>query len=184
MTAPIVESRRPSVARVVGFLLLLAGVSWGLGSFASYPMNLAGVEGGLLTIAVKHVAAFEHEERKLSPEELEKLPRHMRPLDQRRSRTGKRVESLLRVTLDGQRVLEKRYQPSGFRKNGPTLIHEELPLSTGTHRLEVLLSDASGEAEEEGEEPRRQWQLSQALELGPRQVILIDFSEEAGLTVR
>lgn len=184
MSAPIVESRRPSAARIAGFLVLLAAVSWGLGAFASYPMRIVRSEDGLLTIAVKHVAAFEHEERKLSEEELEKLPRHMRPPDQRRSRTGKRVESLLQLTLDGRRVLEKRYQPSGVRKNGPTLIHEELPLSPGAHRLEVVLADASAEAGEEEEERPRRWQLSQALEMRPRQVILIDFSEEAGLTVR
>ena len=44
MTPPVVEDRRPRVGRLAGFVLLLSGVSWGLGAFAAFPW--AASEGG------------------------------------------------------------------------------------------------------------------------------------------
>jgi hypothetical protein len=191
-SAPVVESRRPSPGRLVGFLVLLSAVTWGLGVFSAYPLALSASQGAQLTIAFKHVAAFEREGRELSREEIEKLPRHMRPQNPERSRTGRRVETLFRLDLDGRRFFEKTYRPSGLRGNGPTFAYEELLVPTGRHLVEATLIDARSEGrEEENEEGRegngegrRQWRLRQQVEIRPRQLLLVEFSEEAGLTLR
>ncbi len=180
MSAPVVESRRPSVPRVAGFVVLLAGVSWGLGAFSAYPLSLSPPDTAVLKIAFKHVAAFERAGRERSREEIEKLPQHMRPPE--RARTGRRVDTILRVELDGRPLLEKTYRPGGFRHDGPTFAYEELPVLPGRHRLVATLTDAGVEAE--GDERRRGWQLEQEVEIPPGRVLLLDLSEEAGLTLR
>jgi hypothetical protein len=174
---PVVESRRPSFARLVGFAILLSAVAWGLGALSAFPLALSASEDAALTIAFKHVAAFEAAAPVRSPEELEKLPRHMRPQNLERARTGKRVDSVFRVELDGRRLVEKTYRPSGLRHDGPTFAYEEIPVPPGRHRLEAVLADG-------GDERGRRWRLDVEVEIHPRQVLLVEWSEEAGLSVR
>jgi len=182
MREPVIESGRPSTGRLIGFAVLLAGVSWGLGAFAAWPW--AGSEPGaaIIRIAFKHVAAFEHEGHALSKAEIEKLPRHMRPESAERARTGGRVPTVLRVEVDGRLVLEKSYAPGGLRHDGPTFGYEELPVAPGRHVLEVILADARAEGAQG--EARRRWRLVQEVDVAPGRAPLIEFSEAAGLTLR
>lgn len=184
--APMLESRRPSAWRLIGFVALLSAVSWGLGAFSAFPLALSDPKEGQLIVSFKHVAPFEREGKKLSREEIEKLPRHMRPQDAERSRTGRRVETFLSVRLDGRPLIEKVYRPSGFGENGPTFAYEELKVPAGRHVVEATLADAQGkkEEEEEAHQERRRWLVSEEVLIRPRQLLLIDFSPEAGLSVR
>ena len=182
MTAPVVESRRPSVGRLIGFLMLLVGVSWALGAFAAFPLVLSPPDKAMLKVAFRHVAAFQRGARALSQEELEKLPRHMRPQNQERSRTGTRVDTVVLVDLDGRHLLQKTYRPSGLRHDGPTFAYEEVAVPPGRYRLKAMLAETA-KGVEDGEQ-RRLWRLEDEVDIRPRQVLLIDFSEEAGLSVR
>jgi hypothetical protein len=182
VSAPVLESRRPSAGRLTGFALLLTAVSWGLGAFAAWPWAATDPGAAVIRVAFKHVAAFEHEAAALSKEELEKLPRHMRPQSPEASRTGRRVNTVLRVELDGRLVLERHYSPGGFRHDGPTFGYEEIPVAPGAHRLEAVLSDAQAErAESQG---RRRWEVTQQVEIARGQALLVEFSEESGLRIR
>jgi len=182
VSAPILEGRRPARGRLVGFAVLLAAVSWGLGAFAAYPWRGSDPEGALLRVAFKHVAAFAQRGSVRSKEEIEKLPRHMRPANPELPATGRRVSTLLRVELDGQRSLEKSYTPGGLRHDGPTFGYEELPVAPGRHRLRVTLAD--GRAPGMREDAARQWQVDQEVDLCAGQALLIEFSEASGLTIR
>ncbi len=182
MTAPVVEDRRPRPGRLVGFALLLGAVSWGLGAFAAYPW--AASEPGMATIRVafKHVAAFERAGPVRSPEEIEKLPRHMRPTSPERAQTGRRVDTVLRVELDGRALLERRYSPGGLRRDGPTFAYEELAVRPGRHLLRVTLADEA--AARAGAPPPRRWQLEEELAIAGGQALLVEFSEDTGLIIR
>ena len=179
---PTVESRRPSLGRLLGFLVLLAGVSWGLGAFATFPLSLSEPEAAVLTIAFKHVAVFEEAGRERSREELEKLPRHMRPVNPERAHTGRRVDTVLRVELDGRRLLDQTYRPGGLRHDGPTFAYEEIAVPPGRHHLVATLADAAGGGEER--EHGRRWRLEREVEIRPHQVLLMELSAEGGLILR
>jgi hypothetical protein len=182
MTAPLLEDRRPSVPRLIGFVLLLSAVSWGLGAFAAWPWTASDAGSAVIRVAFKHVAAFQREGPARSKEEIEKLPRHMRPTSPERARTGRRVDTVLRVELDGRPLLAKRYSPGGLRGDGPTFAYEELPVRPGRYVLAVTLADETG-ARTGGEPPPR-WRLEQEVEIVPEQALLVELSEEAGFVVR
>jgi hypothetical protein len=179
MTAPVLEDRRPRPGRLLGFALLLCAVSWALGAFAAFPWAASDPGAAMIRIAFKHVAAFEHAGPARTPEEIEKLPRHMRPTSPERARTGRRVDTVLRVELDGRTLLERRYSPGGLRRDGPTFAYEELAVRPGRYRLRVTLADETGEAAA----PRR-WQLAEEVAVARGQAMLIEFSEDTGLIRR
>jgi hypothetical protein len=176
VTAPILEERRPSPARLAGFVALLLGVAWGLGAFAAFPWQASPPDAALLKVAIKRVADFEEAARPLSAEELAALPRHMRPVSGASVPTGRRRDTRLSVVLDGRPVLDRTYRPGGWRHDGPTLAYAELPLSPGRHRLEAILRDA-GEA---GAAAR----LDAELDVQPWHVLRLELSPDGAITVR
>ncbi len=194
MTAPMLEERRPAAGRRLAFLVLLLGAAWGLGAFAAWPWEATPPDAALLKVAIKRVAPLERAGRRLSPEELEKLPRHMRPVGGAGVPSGRRRESRLAVWVDGQVVLDRRYRPGGWRGDGPTFAYVELPLAPGRHRLEAILRDARDHDERDGH--RREsdahgrgdagegWRLRRDVDVGPGRVLRLEFSDEAGLLVR
>ena len=183
MTAPLLPPARPSPIRLGGFAVLLTGVSLALAVFSAFPWTASPRDRAVVRVAFKHVASFEQEGgRELSREELEKLPKHMRPLSAERARTGTRWDTTVRVTLGDRVLLVKTYRPSGVRHDGPTFGYEEVAVPTGRHRLEVTLADAGREAD--GGESRGRWQVARELDIRPGQAVLIEFSEETGLAIR
>ena len=183
MTTPLLPPARPSPLRLAGFAVLLTGVSLALAVFSAFPWMASPPDLAVVRVAFRHVASFAEEGgRELSREELEKLPRHMRPQSAERAHTGTRRDTIVRVTLGERVLLLKTYRPSGLRHDGPTFGYEEVAVPTGRHRLEVGLADAGREAEE-GERHGR-WHVAREVDVRPGQAVLIEFSEDTGLTIR
>ena len=181
MSAPVLETRRPSAGRFVGFALLLAAVSLGLCTFSAFPWTGSDPGAALVRIAFKHVAAFEQAVALRSQEEIDKLPRHMRPTSQERARTGRRVDTHLKVALDGRVLLDHRYRPGGLRRDGPTFAYEELAVPPGRRLIEVSLADGQPEGAPSGS--GRRWQLREEMDIPRGRALLVEFSEVSGLTV-
>jgi hypothetical protein len=168
----------------VGFVGLLLGVAVGLAVFSAYPWVATPPDAALLKVSVKHVAAPVAAGAALSHEELEKLPRHMRPVGGQGGESRGRRDTTVRVTLDGRPVLERTYPPSGFRRDGPTFVYEEVVLVPGRHRLEATLAEA-------GEAPKRgaaaaplERRLEADVDVASRQVLLLELSSQRELTLR
>jgi hypothetical protein len=181
MAEPVLEDRRPGPARLVGFVLLLALVSWGLGAFAAWPWVASDPSTASIRVAFKHVAAFAGPGRVPAREEIEKRPRHMQPLSAERARTGRRVDTILTVDLDRRRLLHRRYPPGGLRRDGPSFAFEELAVPPGRHVLDVSLADAAGA---DPEAAARRWQAREEVEIRPGQSLLVEFSEEGKFVIR
>lgn len=182
MSEPVIEPRRPPLPKLVGFVVLLCAVSWALGAFGAYPWRASDPGAAVVRVALRHVASFAETGTQRSQEEIEKLPRHMRPVSPERGRTGRRVDTTLRLEVDGRSLLERIYSPSGLRHDGPTFAYEEIMVAPGRHALIVSLSEAVP-AEAAGRATRR-WEARQDVEVPPGRALLIEFSEASGFVVR
>lgn len=182
MTEPILQPRRPPLPKLIGFTVLLCAVSWGLGAFAAYPWRASDPGAAVVRVAFRHVSVFAEAGAQRSQEEIEKLPRHMRPLSPERGRTGRRLDTILRLEVDGRSLLERTYSPSGLRHDGPAFAYEEVPVAPGRHSLVVHLAEAVP-AGAEGRQPRR-WEVRQDVDVPPGRALLVEFSETTGIVIR
>jgi hypothetical protein len=180
---PVLENRRPGPGRLAGFVLLFLAAASGLAVFSAFPWAATPPGVALLKVAFKHVSGLAQTGAALSREELEKLPRHMRPEGGQQGESRGRRDTTVRVTLDGGPVLDKTYRPSGLRGDGPTFVYEELDLPPGRHRLEATLGEAGGPARGDGRSPPER-RLVAEVEVLPGQVLLLELSSQQELALR
>jgi len=182
VSAPVLESRRTTLGRLTGFVLLLASVSLGLCVFSAFPWTGSDPGAAVVRVAFKHVGAFEEAATLRSQADIDKLPRHMRPTNQERARTGRRVDTHLTVSVDGRVLLDRHYRPGGLRHDGPTFGYEELAVPPGRRLVEVTLADRQAEGAPPGS--GRRWQLKDEVDIARGRALLVEFSEDSGLSVR
>lgn len=161
----------PRIARWAGQLLFYAAAALLTGFFATRPVwTHFPNDAAQITIAFAHGGERKEACRKLSAEEIAKLPpRERRPSDCGRERVPLRFEAV----LDDRRLLARTLPPTGLSGDGPSRLYEKLAVPVGRHRLTLRLSD-SGRAES--------WDVEQHfdLELAPRQNLAIDFQPDRG----
>ncbi len=117
------------------------------------------------------VVAFNHlgtlaEQKQLTAEELSKRLPHMRA---QVNVTRKRVPVRLRIAVDAAIVHDHAYTPHGFQKDGPSSATVRLPLSPGTHTIQVIVSDSP-----DLDQGSHQWEQSIASETNRIHVLLFD----------
>lgn len=178
----MLEDRRPRPGRLAGFVVLFMAVAAGLAIFSSFPWAATPPGAAMLKVAFKHVSTSAEMGAVLSREELEKLPRHMRPQGGQSGASGTRRDTTLRVTLDGRPILGRTYRPGGLRHDGPTFVYEELLLPLGRHVLEAALVEVGEPPGDGGTTHRRR--LTADVEVRARQVLLLELSPERTLTLR
>jgi hypothetical protein len=179
---PLLEDRRPGPGRRVGFLLLFLAVASGLAAFSAFPWVASPPGVALLKVAVKHVASPVEASVTLSREELEKLPRHMRPASGQGETSRGRRDTIVRVTLDGRPVLDGTYRPGGLRGDGPTFVYEEVELRPGRYRLEASLAESGGPAGRS--DPLFERRFEANVDVEPGRVLLLELSSQQELVLR
>lgn len=181
---PVLEDRRPGPGRLAGFILLFLAVASGLAAFSAFPWAATPPGVALLKVAFKRVSAPAETGAALSREELEKLPRHMRPQGGQSGASGTRRDTIVRVTLDGRPILERTYRPTGLRHDGPTFVYEELSVPLGRHTLEAALVETGG-APAKGDatsSPARR--IVAMVEIESGHVLLLELSSQQELALR
>jgi hypothetical protein len=162
------------------FLIVAAG----LAVFSAFPWAATPPGAALLKVALKHVAAPMETGTALSQEELEKLPRHMRPPGGQAGAGGPRRDTAVRVAVDGRLVLDRTYRPGGLRGDGPTFVYEEIALVPGRRRFEATLAEGgvlSPPADATAGPGRR---IVTEIEVEPGQVLLLELSGQQELILR
>ncbi len=149
----------------VAVAALLAALTWA-GSEAPYRTPAAEPE---FIVSFSHPGERLEAERRLSEEELERLPPHMRI---ETVPGGRRAEVRLRVRANGELVVEREYRPRGLRRDGPGTALEEIGLSEGTHELRVQINDTA----DAGAWPH-EWSGSLELSARDRRVLLFEDGE-------
>ena len=73
----------------------------------------------------------------------------------------------MELDVDGSTVLRRELPPTGLKRDGNAALYYRLPLPAGKHLVSARLRDRPGED--------FNYQKSEAVELAPGRVLLIDF---------
>jgi hypothetical protein len=115
------------------------------------------------------MAAVEFEAcRKVSQEELMKLPPNMRkPSDCPRERHPVRVE----FRVDDLLVVDLTAPPTGLSSDGKSTVYRRLPVSSGEHLLSIGMVDS-------GRTEGFDYQLEARVSLDPQQHVVVEFDHD------
>ncbi len=160
-----------SVLRIV-LQAINFGIFMGLvGYFSIYPpFKHLGDDQAMITLAISHAGERREECRKISPEELAKLPPNMRiPMDCPRERSPITVD----LALDGKAVVSNNVEPPGLYKDQGIDIFQSIKVPAGKHMLSIKMND---NVRVEGPT----FTHKQDINLEPAQLLVIQFDSAAG----
>lgn len=161
----------PSPAQWAGQALFYVAAGLLTAGFATWPTwRQHPPEMAQIKISFAHAGARRAECRRLSAEEIARLPpRERRPNDCARGRVPLRFE----LDLDGERIWSATLEPTGVAGDGPARVYEKLAVPAGRHEIRARLAD-SGRAE------GFDWESRVVVELEPLQNLAIDFAPDRG----
>jgi len=146
---------------------LFAAVAW-LSDHPAYRQIPQGSAVMMLTFV--HGADRRGECRRLSPEEIARLPPNMRRVqDCPRGRRPIYVE----LDLDGRNIYSASLPPTGIAGDGPSRVYQRFVLPARTHDVAVRMRDT---ARAEGFDHERRGQI----DLAPDQLFVIDYRPGSG----
>ncbi|MDE2376349.1 hypothetical protein [Bradyrhizobium sp.] len=156
-----------TAGQFVVILALFAGVAM-LSSWPAYhqiPDNT-----GVMVLTFVHGADRKGECRRLTPEEIAKLPPNMR-----RVQDCPRVRRSLHVELDvdGRNVYRADLPPTGIAGDGPSKVYQRFVLPAGKYDVAVRMRDT---ARAEGFDHERR----ETVDFAPAQLLVIDYRPESG----
>jgi hypothetical protein len=125
--------------RLAGQFIVIAALFAGVATFADWPVYRQIPQGsGIIVLTFVHTASRGTDCRRLSPEEIAKLPPNMRRvLDCPRGRRPIDVE----LELDGRNVYRASLPPTGIAGDGPARLYERFVLPAGLHEVTVRMRD-------------------------------------------
>ncbi|TNG00191.1 MAG: hypothetical protein EP297_04145 [Gammaproteobacteria bacterium] len=134
------------------------------------PYHQLQEDQGVVTLAFAHAAQIREPCRKLTPEEMAKLPPNMRlSMDCPRERSPVTVE----LYLDDELVTREVIEAPGFHKDQGIDLFQRFKVTAGEHQLRVWMND---DVNIEGPT----YQHEQVITLKPEQQVLIDFDSGSG----
>ncbi len=142
--------------------------------FATSPsIRVIEDDQAMLTVAFAHAGETREECRRLSQEELMKLPPNMRkPEDCPRERSPIIVEA----TLDGKSIYNKTMLPPGIFNDGGVNIFYSSKVPAGKHSFKIKMDDSV----------RKQGfnhVFEQDIEIKPQQIVLVEFDSLKGFSI-
>lgn len=162
----------PRPGQLLGQALAYGAFILWIGFFSVFPeYRHLGDDQAMIKLAFSHAGEHREECKKLSAQELAKLPTN------RRMTTGckrERMPIVLDLELDGAPVFSGVQQPTGLWKDGPSHVYRRFPVAAGSHTLTARLRDSR--REDEGFD----YQAVRRVELRPGQNFVVGFRTEAG----
>ena len=143
--------------------------------FATDPaIRVLAEDESVITIAFAHAGDFREPCRRLTPEELAKLPPNMRkPEECPRERSPVTIEAL----LDGDAIFNKTFQPPGLFKDGGVDVYFSGRVPAGKHHFKIKMNDS---VRKEGFNHVHEQDVS----IEPAQIMLVDFDSEKGFVIQ
>lgn len=132
------------------------------------PYNQLEPDQAMITFTMSHVGKHVTECKKMSYEELMKLPPNMRkPMDCPRERSP----IIMELKLDDKVVYSKTANPVGLYKDQGIDVYENIRVPAGKHRLIVWMND---DVKVEGPTYRKE----QEVEIKPEQHMIVQFESK------
>lgn len=148
-----------------GIAVVFAGLcTFAIALLSSFTYHYDSDTVSMLRVSFRHPGQIMEGCRELTPEEKERLPKHMRA-DKICSRERSPVRLVL--TLSGKTLLDKSYRPGGFKHDWPSVAFEELKVDPGTYRLVAELYDSKDESSF--------YRFERDLQFLPGRVVTLDF---------
>lgn len=166
----------PSAARILGQGAFYIAIAIAVGWFSSRPMySQMSPEWAQIKVSFTHGGARLVDCRRLTPEEIAKLP-----ANERRANTcsGERLPVFVALSIDGRRLFEGVLPPTGLGSDGPSHLYQKFAVPVGGHVLKAQMRDSR---RTEGFD----YEQSFAITLKPLQNLAVDFRpDEGGFVIR
>lgn len=157
--------------RLAGQFIVIAALFAGVAALSDWPSyGQIPKNTGVIMLTFVHGADRKGECRRLTPEEIAKLPPNMR-----RVQDCPRVRRAIYVELDvdGRPVYKASLPPTGIAGDGPSRVYQRFVLPAGKHDVAVRMRDS---ARAEGFDHERR----DSVELAPDQMLVVDYRPESG----
>jgi hypothetical protein len=155
--------------RLFGQFVVIAALFAGVAAFADWPVyRQTPRDTGIVMLSFVHGADRRGDCRRLTPEEIAKLPPNMRRVqDCPRGRRPVYVE----LNIGDRIAYRASLPPTGIAGDGPSRVYERFVLPIGQYDLVVRMRDT---ARTEGFDYERTAHIT----LGPDQMIVVDFRSQ------
>lgn len=159
------------VLRTAGQFVVILALFAGVAFLSDKPVyHQIPANSGVMMLTFVHSADRRGECRRLSPEEIAKLPPNMRRVqDCPRVRRSIYVE----LDVDGRSVYGADLKPTGIAGDGPSRVYQRYVLPAGKHDVAVRMRDT---ARSDGFDHERQG----IIDIAPAQLFVIDYRPESG----
>ena len=130
--------------------------------------ELLGEDRAMISLVFSHAGERIGECRRLSQQELDRLPPNMRrPADCPRERHPVRIE----LRSGTEPLYRRTLPPSGIWADGKASVYERIEVSAGVHELFIGMNDSGGETGFD-------FSTSTTIELSPGRNLVIQFDEQ------
>ncbi len=172
-----------TVTRRTAGVLLAAAVTLAVGGLSQLPYEAEAADHAVVRLAWRVRGVRVEECRRLTDEELRRLPVHMR---QAQVCEGRLLPHELTVDLDGRRVVAELVRAAGAREDRPIYVFRELSVSPGGHDLALAFVRQGRRADDTTAVVTPDTlTLATHLTLAPKEVALVTYDADARqLTVR
>jgi hypothetical protein len=157
------------VLRFAAQFVIVFALFAGVAAFSNWPPYQQIPSGdGVIMLSFVHGADRRAMCRRLTPEEIAKLPPNMR-----KTTECPRVRPSLYVEFDiqGRTAYRATLPPTGIAGDGPSKVYERFPVPAGSYDVAVRMRDRPGTGEFDYEDKQR-------VSLAPGQLLVIDFNPE------
>jgi hypothetical protein len=157
--------------KLIGQLIVIGGLFAGVAALSNRPMYRQTPRGtGIIMLSFVHSADRRTECRRLTPEEIAKLPPNMR-----RTQDCPRERRPLFVELDvgGRTIYQASLRPAGIAGDGPSRVYERFVMPAGEYDVAVRMRDTP---RADGFDHERHEHVALATD----QMLVIDFRAESG----
>lgn len=159
------------IVRRTGQFVVILALFAVVSSFAAWPVYRQTPPGSaVVVLTFVHSAGRKAACRRLTPQEIAKLPPNMR-----RAEVCSRERRPVYVELDvgGRTIYRASLAPTGIAGDGPSRVYHRFVVPAGGHSIAVRMRDS---ARADGFDYERQGRIS----LVPDQLFVIDFRSESG----